>query len=72
MWSEVGRNSTVHLADLDEPFLSWVTDSSSSSAVRYLSWEDLRRTALALWKRSIAVVLGCFGVAGLKLVLKDI
>lgn len=55
MLGELGTNSTVHRAFLEDPFRSWVTDSSSSSARRYLPWWPRRRTALALWNRSIPV-----------------
>ncbi|ANM65353.1 unnamed protein product [Arabidopsis thaliana] len=36
--SAFSTTSTVHLAFIDRPSLSWLTDSSSSSARRYLSW----------------------------------
>lgn len=56
MESDPGTNSTVHRPFLEDPFRSWLTDSSSSSARRYFSWWLRSLTALALWKKSIPVL----------------
>ena len=55
MFCDPGTNSIVHRAFLEDLFRSWVTDSSSSSAMRYLSWWLRRRTALAFRNKSIPV-----------------
>lgn len=64
-------NSTDQRAFLEDPLRSWATDSSSSSATRYLSWWLRRRTVLAWRKKSMGdrrwaeegLTLSCRGFA---------